>query len=66
MDAWYKAPKERLVMKDFAKKLLSRKFLLAVAGFCTALANGETLAAVGIIIAYLGAQGYVDGQSQGQ
>lgn len=64
MWAWYKAPKERVIMKDFAKRLTSRKFLLAVAGFCTALANGETLAAIGVIVAYLGAQGYVDGQQQ--
>lgn len=51
-------------MKEFVQRLSSRKFLLAVAAFCTALANGEVVAAVGAAVAYVAAEGYVDGKRE--
>lgn len=51
-------------MKDFLKRLTSRKFLLAIAAFITAIANGEITAAVAVAIGYIGAEGYVDGKRE--
>ena len=47
-------------MKDVLLRLTSRKFLLALAAFIAAAANGEWNAAIGIVIAYLGVEGGSD------
>ena len=47
-------------MKDFIKRLSSRKFLLAVAAFATAAANGEWGVALGAVLGYLGVEGAAD------
>jgi hypothetical protein len=47
-------------MTEFIKRLTSRKFLLAVAAFLTAIANGEILAACAVAIGYIGVEGAKD------
>lgn len=47
-------------MSDLVSRLTSRKFLLAVAAFLTAVANNEIGAAVAVVIGYLGAEGATD------
>lgn len=42
----------------------SRKFLLTVAGAATAMANGDTHAAMFIVLAYLGVEGAADYKSR--
>lgn len=42
------------------KRVTSRKFLLAVAAFLTAIANGQPEFAVGVVIAYIGGESYID------
>ena len=52
-------------MSEVLQRLTSRKFLLALAGFITAVANGEVMAAIAVVLGYLGAEGYVDGKREG-
>jgi hypothetical protein len=47
-------------MKGFLLRLTSRKFLLTLAGFITAVANEEWVAAVTIVLGYLGVEGAND------
>lgn len=51
---------------DFLKRLTSRKFLLAVAAFITAVANGEVVAAVSVVLGYLGVEGATDFKNAGK
>ena len=47
-------------MKRFLKSLLSRKFLIALGSFITLTAQGAYTEAVGVVIAYISAEGYAD------
>lgn len=47
-------------------KFHSRKFLLALAAAITALANGNIELAVGALVSYVLAEGYVDGKAAQQ
>lgn len=47
-------------MKDFVKRLTSRKFLLAVGTALTAYANGDYKAAAAAIGLYIGVEGLAD------
>lgn len=47
-------------MKEFIARLTSRKFLLALGGVITAIANEEWAAAVAIILGYIGVEGAND------
>lgn len=51
-------------MKDFLKRLTSRKFLLALAASLTFYANGQYTELAATVIAYLGAEGYIDGKRE--
>jgi hypothetical protein len=51
-------------MSDFLNRLTSRKFLLAVAAFLTAVANNEWNAAIAVVVAYIAGEGYVDGKRE--
>lgn len=51
-------------MTELLKRFTSRKFLLAVAAFLVAVANGEVMAAVAAVLGYLGAEGYVDAKRE--
>lgn len=53
-------------MKQLLQKLTSRKFLLAVAAFTVSLAHANVISATTVAIAYLAAEGYVDGQNSGK
>lgn len=48
------------MFEELFQRLTSRKFLLALAAFITAAANGEWTAAVGVVVAYLGVEGAAD------
>lgn len=50
-------------MKQLLIKLTSRKFLLAAAAFIVSIAHANVISATTIAIAYLAAEGYVDGQN---
>lgn len=47
-------------MKQFLQTLLSRKFLLAVAGLITLVANKQYPEAVTVVLGYLGVEGAAD------
>ena len=47
-------------MKTFARSLLTRKFLLALGAFITLCANGQYTEAVGVVSAYILAEGAAD------
>lgn len=47
-------------MKNFLVRLTSRKFLLAVASFCTFMANKQYTEAMGVVVAYVAAEGFSD------
>lgn len=47
-------------------KFLSRKFVLAVAAFAAAVSTGNIPLAVGVAVAYLTAEGYIDQKQVGQ
>lgn len=47
-------------MIDFIARLSSRKFLLAVAAFLTAVANDEWGVGLGAVLGYLGVEGAAD------
>ena len=48
------------MLKDFVKRLTSRKFLLAVGTALTAYANGDYKAALAAIGLYIGVEGLAD------
>jgi hypothetical protein len=48
------------MLKDFMKRLTSRKFLLAVGTALTAYANGDYTAALAAIGLYIGVEGLAD------
>lgn len=45
------------------KAVSSRKFVAAAGAFVAALANHNTAAAVAVVLAYVGVEGYVDSKS---
>jgi hypothetical protein len=47
-------------MKEFLSRLTSRKFLLTLGAVITAIANDEWVAAVTIVLGYLGVEGVND------
>ena len=47
-------------MTEFLKSLLSRKFLLALAGLLTLVANKQYPEAVTVLLGYLGVEGAAD------
>jgi hypothetical protein len=47
-------------MKTFLKSLLTRKFLLALGSFITLVANGQYTEALGVVSAYILAEGAAD------
>lgn len=46
--------------KEFLKRLTSRKFLLALGAFLTAVANNEWMVAMAVVLGYLGVEGAND------
>lgn len=44
-------------MSDLAKRLTSRKFLLALAAFIVCVANANLPGAVAVVLGYLGVEG---------
>lgn len=51
-------------MQNFLRSLLTRKFLLALGAFITFCANGQYTEAVGVISAYILAEGAADTASR--
>jgi hypothetical protein len=49
-------------MKELAKRLTSRKFLLALSGFIFCVAQGNVPGAVAVVLGYLGVN-IVDGKN---
>lgn len=52
-------------MQELKAKLVSRKFLVAVAGVCAALANNDINGAVLIVLGFIGVQGAIDHKNAG-
>lgn len=53
-------------MKDLKERLLSRKFWLTVAAFITLIATNHATEAMGVVLGYLGIEGYADAKSRAQ
>lgn len=53
-------------MSEFLKRLTSRKFLLTLGSFITFIALGQYVEAVGVVLGFLGVEGFKDIRSAGQ
>lgn len=51
-------------MKDFIKRLTSRKFLLTVAAALTLYANKQYTELAAVVLGYIGVEGYGDAQAR--
>lgn len=52
-------------MKQILQKVTSRKFLAFVAAFAFSLAHANVITASSVTVAYLFAEGFVDGKNTG-
>jgi len=48
-------------MKDFLKRLTSRKFLLALSAFIFCVAHSNVAGATAVVLGYLGVNGFTTG-----
>ncbi len=49
---------------SFKQRLLSRKFLLTLGSFCTFVATKQYELAMGVVLGFLGVEGYADAKAR--